>query len=300
MLRAVAPGEALAVVGQRIWSDGRKHWRWASYDIPDIRVPGRKSIATHPGLMYYASATGKLFHRSLIDGLWFEGRVLGDQPWTIRALLRAGDRIEVIGTDVYEWRRPVDQGSTNTITAAKRHSARLAADATGVAIRALADVTAEADLRLPSPEDRARVVTTYFERLVNSDIAGSMARAVARNDDGADELFDAVEAFLAAASPARVAGSSAVVDALVRGPLARWPQAREPARGAYISFLVDLLQAYPGLLQGLGPLSPVGLGLRILRRGDSPMARRFAGLAFLLHWPIGLAERWQRRRRSAD
>src|SRR5438105_15680067 len=51
-----AQGEARAVIGQRIWSDGRRTWRTAVYDIPDIRTAGRRSLATHPGLLYYASA----------------------------------------------------------------------------------------------------------------------------------------------------------------------------------------------------------------------------------------------------
>ena len=87
---------------------GRTGWTPGSrpqYDRPDIREPGRKSLVANPGLMFYASGTGKLFHRSIREGLRFEGRVLGDQPWTLRALLRAGDRIEVIGDVVYEWDR---------------------------------------------------------------------------------------------------------------------------------------------------------------------------------------------------
>ena len=73
------------MIGQRIWTDGTTSWVSPVYDIPDIREPGRKAIATHPGLLSYASATGKALHRSLVTGLRFEGRVLGDQPWTIRA-----------------------------------------------------------------------------------------------------------------------------------------------------------------------------------------------------------------------
>ena len=296
MLRATAADDVLAVVGQRVWTDGRAAWVSASYDIPDISTPGRKSIASHPGLMYYASATGKLFHRSLTTDLGFEGRVLGDQPWTIRALLRAGSAIEVIGDVVYEWRRPAGESSA-TITSAKRLSARLAAEAARVAVGALADVTAEAELRLPAPADRARVVMSYLERLVSADLAGPVARAVARNDDGADELFAAVTAVLATAPPGMVASSAAVVAALVRDPVARWPGVREPARGAYLSFLVDLLRTYPGLGRRLARLSPVRLGLAILRRGDSPVARRLAGLAFMVQWPIGVLDRLHRRRR---
>ena len=92
-----SPG-VLAVVGQRISTDGERTWIPTSYDTPDIREPGRKSLATHPGLLYYVGAPGKAYHRSCTTGLTFEGRVMGDQPWTVRALLRAGDGIEVSTT----------------------------------------------------------------------------------------------------------------------------------------------------------------------------------------------------------
>jgi glycosyltransferase involved in cell wall biosynthesis len=107
--------DALAVVGQRIWSDGEQTWVSDHYDIPDIRVPGRKSLVANPGLLAYASATGKLVHRTCREDLWFSGRVLGDQPWTIRALLRAGERIEVLDTVVYEWTRPLNQRSSRQV-----------------------------------------------------------------------------------------------------------------------------------------------------------------------------------------
>ena len=64
LVSAAVLADALAVVGQRIWSNGEKTWLTKLYDQPDIREPGRKSLVTHPGLMFYASATGKLFHRS--------------------------------------------------------------------------------------------------------------------------------------------------------------------------------------------------------------------------------------------
>ena len=80
-----------------------------------------KVLASAPGLVYYASATGKAFHRSLVGDLRFEGRVLGDQPWTLRALLRAGDRIEVIADDVYVWlRQPTELSDPRSITATSR------------------------------------------------------------------------------------------------------------------------------------------------------------------------------------
>jgi hypothetical protein len=114
-------------------------WITPQYDRPDIRVPGRKSLVANPGLMFYASGTGKLFHRSIREGLRFEGRVLGDQPWTLRALLRAGDRIQVIDDVVYEWDRPRPGNEFTSITEQKRQSAARAANAVDVAIGALPD-----------------------------------------------------------------------------------------------------------------------------------------------------------------
>ena len=79
--------DALAVIGQRILSDGERTWIPKLYDQPDAREPGRKSLVRNPGLMFTASVTGKLFHSTCATGLRFEGRVLGDQPWALRALL---------------------------------------------------------------------------------------------------------------------------------------------------------------------------------------------------------------------
>ena len=41
--------DALAVIGQRVWDDGAHTWVTGLYDIPDIREPGRKSLASAPG-----------------------------------------------------------------------------------------------------------------------------------------------------------------------------------------------------------------------------------------------------------
>ena len=296
MLRAAAGGDVLTVVGQRLWTDGRRTWRAAPYEIPDIRLPGRKSIVTHPGLMYYASATGKLFHRSLIDGLWFEGRVLGDQPWTIRALLRAGDRIEVIDADVYEWRRPVDEASTTSITATKRASARLATEAARVAVGALAEVSAEADAQVADPTARRGVVAAYFERLVASDLAGPVRRAVTRADEGSDALFDAIGAFLAAAPRELVGRSAAVAEDILRAPLDRWLRFREPGRAAYLRLLRIVTADQPELLARLGGYGLLRTAVRILRSSDAPVARAAATMLLAAHWPFGLVHRLRRRR----
>ena len=155
LMRPTEDPTVRAVIGQRIQFDGDRRWVSRRYDQPDIREPGRKSIASHPGLMSYAAIHGKAFHRSLTEGLRFEGRVLGDQPWTIRALLRAGDDIEVIGDVVYEWWRPLP-GRAVGITGATRASTERAAE---MALRApivYAAVSDEVERRIAEPATRRR------------------------------------------------------------------------------------------------------------------------------------------------
>jgi hypothetical protein len=237
LYRAAVASDALAVVGQRIWSDGEHTWISGLYDTPDIRVPGRKSLTRNPGLMYYASATGKLFHESCREDLWFQGRVLGDQPWTIRALLRAGDRIEVIGDVVYEWTRPRPGHEFETITAAKHRSARVAAEAVRVAIGALREVADEAAQVIPDEAARHTVVARYFDRLVRSDFAGPVSRAVASNDEGTIVLFETITAFLLAAPPGIVGRSPVVMGSLVVPPLRSWGSLAPEARAAAWSMI---------------------------------------------------------------
>jgi hypothetical protein len=294
LLAATEREAPLAVIGQRVWTDGRTRWRSPTYDIPDIRRAGRKSLATNPGLLYYASATGKLFHESTVKALRFEGRVLGDQPWTVRALLRAGDRIEVIGDDVYEWRRPAAP-SASTITAAKRSSARSAAEAAGVAVGALAAVQAEAEAQLADPASRRIVTDGYFERLVRADLAGPVARALARGDDGADALFDAVLAFLdAAPAPVVERSAGAVADALVLEPLDYWVGARPAARPAFVAFLRRLTTGHPAVRERLGRVGLAGRALDALAHAPSGRTTPWVNALLTLRWPVALLRRWRR------
>ena len=295
LLRATRRDAPLAVIGQRVWSDGRRRWLSASYDVPDIRRPGRKSLAGNPGLLYYASGTGKLFHESIAAGLRFQGRVLGDQPWTVRALIRAGDRIEVIGDHVYEWRRPPTPGAT-TITATKRSSAHSAAEAARVAVGALAEVVAEAEARLPAAARRV-VEDNYFERLVRADLAGPISRAVARGDEGAAALFEAVLAFLDSA-PAPLRRRPAVVaEALVLEPLDHWVSAAPAAQSAFLAFLREMTTRHPEVRDGLGRASLVGLAIDALRRGPSRAPSAMVRAVLTARLPVALLRRWRRRGR---
>jgi hypothetical protein len=250
MVEAAVATEALVVVGQRIWSDGEQTWISGHYDVPDIREPGRKSLVANPGLLAYASATGKLIHRSCREDLWFRGRVLGDQPWTIRAMLRAGRRIEVIDTTVYEWTRPRPGHEFQTITAAKRGSARRAAEAVRVAMGAYAEVTGEADRVLPDAADRRVIAAGYFDRLVRSDFGGSVSRAAGSGDPGAQELFGAIVTFLGTVPPEIVGRSRVVLRSLVLPPVLLWGTLAEEARPAawsMIDTIGGIARATPGL-----------------------------------------------------
>ncbi len=220
---AARTSQALAVVGQQVWSDGDRTWVSKLYDIPDIREPGRRSIAANPGLLYYASPHAKLFHRSVVEGLTFEGRVLGDQPWVIRGLLRAGDRIEVIGETVYEWTRAgAERADTPSITAVTRSSASRGVDAARVARVAFEEVAGEARRLLP-PRDAERVAAAYLERLIRSDLEVHVSGAVKRRDPAIGDLLGTLAGFVRSLPrPLAAEASAMLVTRLVEPPLDRW------------------------------------------------------------------------------
>jgi glycosyltransferase involved in cell wall biosynthesis len=182
------------VIGQRIWTDGERSWVTSLYDTPDIRTPGRTSLAGRPGLLYYASATGRVLHRSVIGDRRFQGRVLGDQPWTIHAMLRAGDGIEVIGDTIYEWLRPHPDRYLPTLTAETRSSAERAVEMADVARAAFLEVCADVDALVPVTARRPIIKRVYFERLVRADIADRLRVAADRRDPATGALYDAVGA----------------------------------------------------------------------------------------------------------
>ena len=237
LMGPTADSTVRAVVGQRVWTDGTRTWLSSVYDIPDIREPGRKSLAANPGLLYYAAVTGKAFHRSLLDGLQFEGRLLGDQAWTIRALLRAGDGIQVIGDTVFEWWRPAPGTAAVGITATSRASGRAAIEVVRMAGRAYRDVADAAETTLTDPAAIRTIERTYFERLVRSDLSGQVLHVVSRRDEDMARTFDAIALFVESV-PARTVGSSveAMVDAL-RPAAVRWHAVnREGRRGFWRMF----------------------------------------------------------------
>jgi hypothetical protein len=251
LMQATADPDVRAVVGQRIWTDGTQRWLSKPYDIPDIREPGRKSIAANPGLMYYASATGKVFHRSLLDDLAFHGRLLGDQAWTIRALLRAHDGIEVIGDTVFEWFRPAEDAPAEGITATSRSSARGASEIARMAQVVFGEVAAEVDATIDEEPTRSRIKHVYFGRLVRSDVSGQVVKAVERRDPDTAQLFDAVAAFIRSVPPPIVADSEPALAMILRPPPRRWLSVRRPARSAYWRMTEAVAEAGPGVLRRL-------------------------------------------------
>jgi len=274
-LAAAALGsDALAVIGQQIWWDGLRRWRTSRYDVADIRRPGRKSLVANPGLLNYVSPHAKLLHRDVWRGLEFSGRVLGDQPWIIRALLRAGDRIEVLGETVYEWYRPDPSIPSTSITATTRASVVRGVEAVAVAGEALSSVRAEA-ARLLSPEDRDVVGRAYAGRLLRTDMAAHVARALDRADPEIGRLFDAIAGFITELPAGDAATSKALTRSIIEPPLRRWDRVGPAGRAAYWRLFQASVKAHPRLTdQGAGRRAR--LGLRLAAAGSSGLMRAAA------------------------
>jgi glycosyltransferase involved in cell wall biosynthesis len=234
-----------SVIGQRIQNDGERRWISKGYDNADVRLPGRKSIATHPSLMYYAAIHGKLFHRSLLRDLEFEGRVLGDQPWTIRALLRAGDGIEVIDQTVYEWTYPHPDRWVATITSTSRSSAAKGAEMVGMAPVVFRSVSDEVDLVVADLDARRAIKQAYFERLIRSDVSVAVRNALGRRDPGTARLLTAIGAFLESVPGEIVATSTALVGHVLLSPARHWDTLVRSARPSYWALLAVAVRAGP-------------------------------------------------------
>ncbi|MFI5225144.1 MAG: glycosyltransferase family 2 protein [Candidatus Limnocylindrales bacterium] len=245
LVSAAVSRQARAVVGQQVWTDGTREWVSRYYEQADIRLAGRTSIAARPGLLYYASPHGKLFARSCWEGLTFFGRVLGDQPWTIRAMLRAGDGIEVLDETVYRWRRPAPGQQGRSITSTSRSSARRSVEAVRVAVEAFLVVSAEAERSIEDPAARSRFIGTYAERLVRSDLGMYIRAALPRRDPTTAELFAAIDGFVGGLPRGILAGNRALLDSLLEPPLGAWMRLDRPARAAYRSLLMTVRIASP-------------------------------------------------------
>jgi glycosyl transferase family 2 len=283
LVRAGLDGDAAAIIGQQVWWDGHQHSHRSRYDIDDIRRPGRKSLAANPGLLNYVSPHGKLLRRECWHGLEFRGRVLGDQPWIIRALLRAGDRIDVLGDTVYEWYRPAADVPSTSITATTRASIARGVEAIGVAVGALSEVADEAGLRLGSA-DAELIVARYAERLIGTDLAAHVARALDRQDAEIGRLFEAIAAFVAAAPPGSVGQSNALVRRILEPVLREWAILPNDARAAVARLLAASAKVDPALAhKAAGRLSRLALRIATVRGPDGRLA--------LSSWLLRLAAR---------
>ena len=273
---------ARAVVGQQVWTDGRRRWITELYDIPDIRTPRRTSLAAAPGMLYFVSPHAKVFRREVVEGLRFEGRVLGDQPWIVRALLRAGDAIEVIGETVYEWWRPArgERSGAASITASTRASARRGIEAADVATDALRQVVDEVDAQVTDPAGRARIKATYLERLLRSDLAAHLKGALARRDPATPELEAAIGSFVGAAAPELLVSSDALARDILEPVLRGWLASPAPIRAAGWALVAASGRAEPSAWRrGSGPLARAAL--RLATRPDSGPAARAAAIALM-------------------
>jgi hypothetical protein len=287
LMRPTVDPEVLVVVGQRIWTDGDRTWISPVYDNRDIREPGRKSIATHPGLLYYASSTGKVIHRSLTEDLQFEGRVLGDQLWAVRAMLRAGGGIEVIGETIYEWSRPHPDRYVPTITAATRASAERAAEMAAMAPSVFAGVSAEVDAQIEDEPMRHAVKLAYFERLVRSDLSAPVKSALERRDPATGELYAAVAAFLETVPAPILASSDRLVRQILWPPLRRRRSLAPAARPSYRRMVRARVRADQATRYRFG--GPLRVPARVIARVLGDPLGTTAASALLATVPLGRA-----------
>lgn len=281
MWRASQASDALVIIGQRIWNDGLRTWITDNYDRPDIRLPGRKSIANNPGLLYYASATGKLIHRSCTDDLWFHGRTIGDQPWTIRALLRAADRIEVIDDIVYEWIRPAPGVQGTSITSTTRSRAGLSVAAIDVATEAVLAVVHEADRTVPDVAARPRIAAAYVERLLTVDLARHLKNALNRKDPDLADVLVAIEAFVRRVPPAAIAGSPAFARYILVPPMERLGQLSTSGRRAYWSMFRAARRADPNVASRI-PRGKARRSLRLVELLPGPVGPTLLEVRYLV------------------
>ncbi len=275
--------DALAVIGQRISTDGERTWFPKLYDLPDIRQPGRKSLVTHPDLLYYVGPVGKLFHRSTTAGLRFEGRMLGDQPWVVQALVRAGDRIEVTEDLVYEWRRPHPDHYVATITSARERSATLGAEAVRMAGVAF-DVGSGAFAAAYEPAVARRMEAFYLRRLLRADLAAQLHRAVDRRDPDLPLMLRALTGLLEHVPAASVSGAGDAVRTEVIDPLGRQLyELAVPARRAFLDLAVAAARIDRGLTRSLRTRSkrwPLQVALAV------PVVGRLLAIVALDAWGV--------------
>jgi hypothetical protein len=264
LVHAAIATDARAVVGQQLVTDGRRRWLPALYDVPDLRTGGRRSLVGSPGLLNSVSPHAKLFHRSAFEGLRFSGRVLGDQPWIICALIRAGDAIEVVDSTVYLWHRPPSGEATGSITSTTRASASRSVVAIDVARTAVEVVASEAAVLGPTSRDT--IVRAYVDRLFRADLGPMLGLAIDRRDQHTADVIDALRAFMEGVPPDHLTGAALARELLER-PLRRWSWLDEGARAAFGRLAAAALAADPGCVRRRPLLARIGLAAGLASRG---------------------------------
>ena len=116
---------------------------------------------------------------------------------------------------------------------------------------------------------------------MRADFAGPVSRALETRDPGTRRLFEALTAFIAAAPADLVAHSDAILERVLRPPLAHWHRVPRDARPAYWA----MVRALPG-----GTVAP-GPGMRsILERAALGIGQRHPAIAgALLAYGLTLA-----------
>jgi hypothetical protein len=177
--------------------------------------------------------------------------MLGDQPWVVRALVRAGDRIEVIGDLVYEWRRPNPDHYVATITSARERSAALGAEAVRMAGVAF-DVASAAFAAAYPPDVAGRMEGLYLRRLIRADLAAQLHRATERHDPDLPLMLRALLGLLKRVPRASVIGAEDAVRIEVIDPLARqMHDLSVPARRAFLDLAIAAARIDPGLIRSI-------------------------------------------------
>jgi hypothetical protein len=283
------------VRGQHVATDGTRRWTVGAHQHPDLLTPGRKSVLRNPGLLNNQGPPGKLYHRSIVDGLRFEGRMMGDGPFVCRATILAGDRVMVIADEVYEYRRPTPGNEFSTITADRERSSALALEGIAMAARGWHEVSA-AWADLGTQADRHRLDVVYLDRIVRADVAGMYLRALMRRDPACRDLLVALADLLRSVPDDVVADARSVGDRLVRPTVVFWWRLPPDARPA---FAMVLAAARPAGARDRRAASGIlrNPGTRALPTGG---VRGLAGLA--LAWPQAVGslalERLRRRVRG--
>ena len=161
-------------------------------------------------------------------------------------------------------------------------------EAAGVAAEALASVRDEAARHLDEASS-ARVAASYAERLLHSDLAAHVGRALDRADPEIDLLFDAIREFIAGLPAAHVRGSNALARTILEPPLRRWSRLGEAGRAAFWRLFETASGTDPNLARhGANPFDRLGLRLAI---GGRSRLRLATARALLVVARLGIVVR---------